>query len=180
MRVLGLDVSTKTGIAIISAPCVIEYAAEIEIKKQTGLQRASSIVEKVMEAKEKYNPDFAVIEGYGYANAYTLATLVEIGTVIRYFLWQSDFPYHEVAPTQLKKFMGKGNLKKDMIRLECFKQFGFQDDSDNVVDAFVLAQMGLAASGAYPLTQLQYSAILSSSLKESEIWHPVQLKKGST
>ena len=144
MRVMGLDISTKTGIAIISEPCVIHYAAEIEIKKQKGLQRASSIVEKVMEAKEKYNPDFAVIEGYGYANAYTLATLVEIGTVIRYFLWQSDFPYHEVAPTQLKKFMGKGNLKKDQIMLAVYKKWGYEAPTDNIADAVVLAMMGLA------------------------------------
>jgi len=175
MSVLGLDISTKTGVVILSDDGDVLYADESTVKNQTGMERASTIVGKILKAIEKYNPDFAILEGYGYANAYTLATLVEIGTVIRYFLWQMDFPYYEVAPTQLKKFMGKGTMKKDMIRLECYKQFGFQHQSDNVIDAYVLAKIGLAAIGKHQITKIQYETLKASkSLSESPIWMPVK------
>lgn len=145
MRVLGIDPSTKTGLVVIESPQIVLHASEIEFKKQTGLQRASSIIGRIMEVKEEYKPDFAVIEGYGYANTFTLATLVEIGTVIRYFLWQSDFKYHEIAPNALKKFAtGKGTSKKAEIMLAVYKKWGFDSPTDNIADAFVLAMMGIA------------------------------------
>lgn len=144
MRVIGIDSSTKTGIAIVSEKG-IEFVEEIEFKKLTGLDRAAAIVGRIMEIKAKWQPDLGVMEGYGFANAHTLATLVEIGTVIRYFMWQEDFPLHLVAPNSLKKFAtGKGTSKKNEVMLAVYKRWGFTASTDNIADAVVLAQMGFA------------------------------------
>jgi len=47
-----------------------------------------------------------------------------------------------VAPAQLKKFAtGDHVAKKDKVRLAVYKRWGFEDESNDVVDAFVLAQI---------------------------------------
>lgn len=180
MIVMGLDVSTKTGVAIVESGKKIVHTQMVEHKKLTGWDRAAAIAGDILEMKASYNPDLVVLENYGFSNAHTLVTLVEIGTVIRYFLWQEGQLCLDVPPTSLKKFLGKGNLKKEMVRLETFKQHGFEDASNDVVDAYVLAIMGLAMVGDYPLYSYQYDAINNvKSMRESKIWQPKRLKEST-
>jgi crossover junction endodeoxyribonuclease RuvC len=149
MKSLGLDISTKTGAVVLegSKPSVVE-AKLIHHPKETGLERCSAIAGGVLELAYKHKPEIVVLEGYGYANTNSLVTLVEIGTVIRYFLRQEGFPFITVAPAQLKKFvLGKGVGKKDEVRLGVFKRWGFEHKSDDVVDAFGLSAIGLAQMG---------------------------------
>jgi crossover junction endodeoxyribonuclease RuvC len=48
--------------------------------------------------------------------------------------------YILVPPHSLKKWaMGKGNGKKEDMKLAAFKLYGFEDKSNDVVDAFLLA-----------------------------------------
>lgn len=152
MRVIGIDLSTCTGVAIVDSGKQVKHAEEIEFKKATGFDRICSIAIRIMELRNQFNPDFAVIEGYGFGNAHTLATLVEIGTVVRYFLWQENYPYLLVPPNSLKKFAtGSGNAKKEMMILEVFKQWGFTAKTNNIADAVCLGMFGLAC-GSEPFT----------------------------
>ncbi len=53
-----------------------------------------------------------------------------------------------VPPARLKKFAcGKGNAKKDEIRLAVYKRWGFEAPTNDEVDAYVLARIGLAYLG---------------------------------
>lgn len=170
---MGLDLSTCTGAAIVDSGKQVKHAEEIEFKKAAGFDRICSIATRIMELRTQFNPDFAVIEGYGFGNAHTLATLVEIGTVVRYFFWQENFPYLLVPPNSLKKFMGKGNLKKEEIRLAVYKMYGFEHKSNDVIDAYVLALMGLASVGDFPIYSYQLEAISKvESMREFEKWNP--------
>ena len=66
-----------------------------------------------------------------------------------------------VPPTVLKKFVtGKGNSKKDEMRLGAYKRWAFEDKSDDVVDAYCLAQMGLYKHGLSLPTNAQKEAII--------------------
>ena len=60
----------------------------------------------------------------------------------------ANVPLLVVPPATLKKFVaGKGNAKKDTMRLETFKRWKYEHPSDNIVDAYGLAKVGLACAG---------------------------------
>ena len=50
-----------------------------------------------------------------------------------------------VAPQALKKFVtGKGNVKKDQMKLAVFKRWGVEFPTTDETDAYALAQWGQA------------------------------------
>ncbi len=145
---LGLDISTKTGAVVLAgnAPFIL-YEGEWS-SREKGLDRCSEIAGQMLEVMNEYAPDIVVIEGYGFANKHTLVTLVEVGTILRYFLRQSDQKYVLVAPNALKKFVtNKGNSKKEEMLFWVYKRWGFEAKSNNTADAFGLARIGLALKG---------------------------------
>lgn len=152
-RAMGVDPSTKTGVVVLEAmdPRPSCLSSIVATGDGTGLARARMIAARVTEVAVKLHPQVVVIEGYGFANKHSLADLVEIGTLIRDRLWKSGFQYVEATPTQLKKFvLGKGVGKKDQMRLGVFKRWGYENESDDVVDAYGLAAIGLAWLGKQP------------------------------
>lgn len=149
MRVLGVDPSTRTGYCVLSGDSgkvEVECCGEIYFPKAKGIERVQLIGQELSEILAFRLPNFVVVEGYGFANKHTLVTLVEIGTVIRLRLNELGFGWGNCAPNQLKKFAaGKGNANKQKVMLEVFKHWGFEG-TDNEVDAFGLAAIGLYAS----------------------------------
>ena len=145
--VLGIDPSTRTGWSVVypedNKPVSIHYG-EIT-NTEHGIKRAMGIAHECRNLINEYEPRVVIIEGYGYANRHTLATLVEIGSLIRAACEDAAQNWAEIAPTQLKKFVtNKGTSKKDVMKLETYKRYGFEG-TDNEVDAFALAAFGLAA-----------------------------------
>jgi crossover junction endodeoxyribonuclease RuvC len=148
VRVLGIDPSTRTGYCVLSGDSgkvEVECCGEIHFPKARGIERVQLIGQEISEILALRLPNLVVVEGYGFANRHTLVTLVEIGTVIRLRLTELGFPWGNCAPNQLKKFAAtKGNAKKQDVMLQVFKQWGFEG-TDNEVDAFGLAAIGLYA-----------------------------------
>jgi len=88
------------------------------------------------------------IEGYGYANKHTLAVLVELGSLIRQVLHESEARWYEVPPGTLKKFVtGSGVAKKDQMTLSIYKRFGVDCSSHDEADAVGLCYFGAAYLG---------------------------------
>lgn len=140
-NVLGLDVSTKTGWVVLPHVGSPIYGEQI-FPKLKGFDRICHFEQWANDLVLKFKPELTFIEGYGYANAHTLATLVEIGTAVRLGLMRAKAEWVDIPPTILKKFAtGVGNAKKDKIALEVYKQWGVEPATDNMVDAYVLAQM---------------------------------------
>lgn len=168
-NVVGIDPSTKTGLVILGSDSTVHCHKLIRAEKGVkGIERANAIADGILELISITPVDFAVIEGYGYGNAHTLATLVEIGTLIRYKLRLVSVPYVEVPPTSLKKLVsGKGNAKKDLMLLETFKRFGFETSDDNIADAYCLAQAGLVLRGVTDLPKAQVAAL--DAIKKSQV-----------
>ena len=149
MKVMGLDPSTKTGFVWLESTdgesINVVASGEIQFAGEKGIRRIQSIGQRIADDLVGFQPDLVVVEGYGFANRHSLVIMVEIGTVIRLALHEAEIKWATAAPTQLKKFVsGKGNMKKDGIMLEVYKQWGFEG-TDNECDAFGLAALGLYA-----------------------------------
>lgn len=148
MRVMGLDVSTKTGLSVVDKDRNVLLGEQVTFPKLRGWERASAIIARIMELHAEYKPDLVVIENYGFANANSLVTLVEIGTIIRYFLWQENIPYIDVPPNSLKKFVtGKGQAKKEEVMMYVLKRWDYTSKTNDIADAVGLGMFGLGCLG---------------------------------
>lgn len=161
--VLGLDVATVTGFALVDVNGELldcgEYASKF---RGDPLKRADDIASMVMRLVQTFSPGLIVIEGYGYANKYSLATLVEIGSIIRYRLWLLKKLFVEVPPTSLKKYVtGKGNSPKEQMMLSVYKKWGVEPKTHNVADAIGLAYLGLAGLGKIRVLKSDLSVVTS-------------------
>ncbi|MDN4525345.1 hypothetical protein [Fictibacillus fluitans] len=139
MRDIGIDPSTKTGF--------VAQGLKGEVLRQKELTGVGSVDPKRMitlidEIIAHIQPnDYICIEGFGFASQQAIQ-LGGIGWGIRMALARRGHKWIEVAPSQLKKFAsGKGNTNKDELAVHIYKKFGFEHSSDNVRDAFVLAEI---------------------------------------
>ena len=101
--------------------------------------------------------DKILIEGFSYGSkGRGVSTQYGIGWAVRIAFHKNDIPYTEITPSGLKKFAtGKGNTKKENMILPIFKKWQYEHDSDNVRDAFVLAQIGRYLDGLETPTKYQ-------------------------
>jgi len=148
MRYVGIDPSTKTGLVILNRDGELIDCMEITASGKDPGRMAEIIFQTV----ENVEPgDCVAIEGFGYASQSGFL-LGGIGWGIRLRLYERFIHYIEVAPSALKKFAGcKGNAKKDELSVAIYKRWGFEHPSDNVRDAYVLAQIARALHEDVPL-----------------------------
>jgi crossover junction endodeoxyribonuclease RuvC len=153
MIVIGLDLSlTSTG-AVVLGPgeeqgdfCTEE---SLVIKsKYKGEARLEHLREQIMVLVSLNQPDLIVIEGYAFGRPNAMAPIAELGGVVKHSLYINGWPFILVPPTRVKKFAcGKGNAKKDEVRLGVYKRWGFEAKTNDEVDAYALARVGLAYLG---------------------------------
>jgi crossover junction endodeoxyribonuclease RuvC len=156
MRFIGIDPSTKTGIVALSGNGEVLLAKEIE-KEGKDPERMSELIQAV--SAEIEDTDIVVIEGFGFTSQRGFI-LGGIGWGIRLELYRRGISYLEIAPAALKKFATtKGNANKEKIAVEVYKRWGFEHDSNNVIDAYVLAQIARALNGQVELTKFQKEAL---------------------
>lgn len=138
MRFVGIDPSTKTGVCITDEHGNVIKAIEITAGGEDP-HRMMAIISGAIDLLQ--SDDHVCIEGFGFASQQGFL-LGGIGWGMRMKMVEKGIHYNEVAPTSLKKFAGgKGNTRKDELAVHIFKQWGFEHGSDNVRDAFVLAQI---------------------------------------
>ena len=147
-NLIGIDVSTKTGVVVLSEDPKFFFCTELENKKLKGFDRVLWFKGAIGKLLETYKPDVAIIEDYGYANAFTLVPLVEIGTSIRMACYERNISIVCVPPTSLKSYVANsGSAKKEMMLLETFRRWGFEAATNNIADAYGLAKVGQAMYG---------------------------------
>lgn len=155
-RFVGIDPSTKTGIVILNQDGEIIDTMEITGKGKDP-ERMIDLVGDTVENLE--SNDLVAIEGFGFASQSGFL-LGGIGWGMRMQMHLDGVKYIEVAPAALKKFAsGKGNTKKDELAVHIFKQWGFESKSDNVRDAFVLAQIARAIRMGTAITKYQQEVV---------------------
>ncbi|MGE7951652.1 hypothetical protein [Lysinibacillus xylanilyticus] len=152
MRFIGIDPSTKTGFVALD-----ESGQVLRAKELTGIGdkdpfRMITLIDEVMAHMQK--GDFITVEGFGFATQQGIQ-LGGIGWGMRMSLTRRGFKYYEVAPNAVKKFVNvtgftgevgnkkrlTGVEKKKVVMKSVKDHYGFSHKSDNVVDAYILAQI---------------------------------------
>lgn len=149
MRVMGLDMSTKTGLAVVDGSGKVILSEQVTFPKLTGMPRINAIVGRIMELREAAKPDLILIEDYAVGKFASAAIVgIELGGVLRFILWQEGIKWVPIAPTSLKKFVfGSGKAKKEQMMMEVYKRWGYTSETNDIADAVGLAHMGLAMLG---------------------------------
>jgi Holliday junction resolvasome RuvABC endonuclease subunit len=142
MRIAGIDVSTKTGIACIDDGAIYDSKL-ITFKAAKGFDRVRLIANAVKCTLEDWKPDLIVIEGYGFASL-TLVCSVEIGTGIRLAIRELGHAgWYTITPSSLKLITsGKGNADKAAMAAAVKERWGFESKYDDVIDAYALCRVG--------------------------------------
>lgn len=140
IRFVGIDPSTKTGFVALDESGNVQVAKEITGIGKHDPKRMITLIDSLV--RHVRANDFIVIENFGFATQQGVM-LGGFGWGIRMALMRYGLQYIEVAPGQLKKFAtGNGRTKKEEMIEPIEKEWGFTHKSDNVLDAYVLAQIG--------------------------------------
>lgn len=149
-RHVGIDPSTKTGLVAMDDDCNVTRQKELEGMGKEDPMRMCTLINEIMDHVRPN--DVICIEGFGFASQQAVQN-GGIGWGIRMALYRRGIKYYEVAPASLKKFCGAGNqvgadgkkLKgKAAVAAGVYEHWGYSHPSDNVIDAYVLAQIAYA------------------------------------
>ena len=159
MRFVGLDLSTKTGLVIIDESGNVLTETEITSNIKRDPERMIDLTEQVLAHLKK--DDIIAIEGFSYGSrGKGMSFQFGYGYSIQTALYKNDYDYLIVTPSQVKKFAtGKGNASKESMILPIYKRWGYEHESDNVRDAFILAQIARATKTSTKLTKFQKEII---------------------
>lgn len=171
-KFLGLDLSTKTGAAIVDSTATVVYAAQITFPKLMGEARINAIAGRVMNLIDHHKPCCVIIEDYAVGRFAGAAIVsISIGSVVRFLLWQNDIPFLVVSPTALKKFLtGKGNAKKENMILDVYKKYGFTSPTNDEADAVALGMFGVCALKPSSTFTKAEVAVVADTLKTQSLF----------
>lgn len=162
--VIGIDQSlTSTGVCVVEGKKV-QLSTTICPKATDEVDRLIEIETRLAEIIVENKVEVAVMEGYSFLGGGRLASLGEVGGIIKKMLRQLGIEFHIVAPMTLKKFCNSSKSKgKNKVMLEIYKRYGVEFEDDNQTDAFGLAMIG---------TEIQYynkNKEFSKMLKKYEL-----------
>ena len=169
MRYVGLDLSTKTGLVILDESGQVVKAEEITTKEKNDPQRMIILTEKIMSNLK--DDDVIAIEGFSYGSrGRGVSFQFGYGYAVRIALFTVNKPFLIVTPSQVKKYAtGKGNSSKDNMILPMFKKWGFEHDSDNVRDAYVLAKIAFGLKTDKEIELKKYESEILTDLRKNEV-----------
>jgi crossover junction endodeoxyribonuclease RuvC len=147
--IIAIDPSlTSTGVVVLRNSEVLAKAViETDPTKgaQAEMKRLNFIIDRIFELVAKWHDKemIGVMEApaFSYSNQGTNA-LIGLNYLIRDRFLDWKITLIIAAPTTLKKYAsGKGNAKKDQMRLSAYKRWSFEDRDDNIIDAYCLARL---------------------------------------
>lgn len=148
--IIGLDLSlTSTGIGVYSLAEDCIYTKSIKTSnKNSYMSRYKEIVNAIQEIDHFLSVgSLFFIEGYSYGSfgkSSFMSNLIELGGIVKYDLVSRGRIYIDVPPTILKKFItGKGNAKKEDIKLGLYKKYHKEFKNSDEADAYALTIFGL-------------------------------------
>lgn len=156
---IGIDPSITTGLVVLDADGNVLDATEIKTKEKGDIERFVDLADKVVSEIDQQ--DKVVIEGFSYnSRGRAVSTQYGIGWLMRDRLYGGMFDYTDVSPATVKKFAtGKGNAAKDIVMREVYKRWGFESDSNNITDAYVMAQIARALDHKGKFTKAQMDCL---------------------
>ncbi|QBP06995.1 holliday junction resolvase [Virgibacillus phage Mimir87] len=172
MRFVGIDPASKTGFVALD-----QSGQALKAKEITGVggEDPKRMVTLIKDIGVHVLPeDVVVIEGFPF-NTQRAMFAGGLHHGIRNQLWVRGIPFYEVAPNAVKKFVDvtgwigepgskqrlKGSQKKIAVMDAVKEHFGFEHVSDNVVDAYVMAQIAKSIGTLKVATQYQKEVVES-------------------
>lgn len=152
MRFVGIDPASKTGFVALAGDGTVLKAKELTGVGGKDPKRMVTLIQSI--AEHVYKDDLIVIEGFPYATQRAMfAGGLHHG--IRNELFKRNLRYYEVAPNAVKKFVGvtgwvgekgkkkrlTGPQKKKAVIAAVKEIYGFTSTSDNIIDAYIMAQI---------------------------------------
>lgn len=158
-RFVGIDPSSETGFAILDKDGNYLDGFDITSNDPFKTVKIDEIVSEIVSNLEF--DDVIAIEGFSYGSkGKGVDFQYGLGHAIRLELYRMDKDWIEVTPTQVKKFStGNGNMAKENMVLPIFKHWGFEHPSNNVRDAYVLAQIARAIRMGTASTKYQQEVV---------------------
>ena len=152
--VLGLDLSlTGTGVCLLSENNHIIKSIKTKPVDGKKMDRYVKILCGIREVTKEHAPLAIFIENYAFGvnpkNTSSIVNLGELGGIIKYSF--RAYPIFLVAPNTLKLFVtGKGNSKKEDMKLKSYKKYNREFKTNDECDAFGLADLGGAVLDLWP------------------------------
>ncbi|MFE4523440.1 hypothetical protein ACFRCQ_15225 [Cytobacillus firmus] len=155
MRFVGIDPSTKTGFVALAEDGQVLRAKELTGISDEDPKRMVTLIQEVIVHVQP--GDIICIEGFPFDTQRAMfAGGLHHG--IRNELFKRKIPYHEVAPNAVKKFVNvtgwtgvvgskkrlTGKAKKEAVKTAVLEHYNFENKSDNIVDAYILAKIAQA------------------------------------
>jgi Holliday junction resolvasome RuvABC endonuclease subunit len=146
-RILGLDISlVSTGYVLLDDDQVVWHGS-VGSKTLRDVERLEMFDHWIREALHHQalpfgsaTVDHVGVEGYSFASISHHHAIGELGGVIKLAVHQAGIPLHVIPPSTWKKaLLGKGNLPKDMVRIEAWKRYGVEFASQDELDAWAVA-----------------------------------------
>ncbi len=152
---VGIDPSlTNTGLVILNEEAEVLNQELIMTSSKEDIEvRLIKIRDHIMYSltNDELDKFFHVcIEGLSFmSKGQGFTQLAGLHYFLRTCLYQrsGDIEYKVIAPTSLKKFVFKGNAKKELMLLKIFKRWGTEFEDSNLADAYGLARMSLDSRG---------------------------------
>lgn len=163
-NVLGLDLSlTAAGLAVIDSRERLLAVAVCATDPKDGsrIERMDWIAETVIEHVSRFNPSLIIIEDYAYSRPTSVATLGELGGIVKLALWRHTGVsecWMTVTSSECKKFVtGSAASKGGKERMIAAAQPYYDEyerrtgcilppkmrANDNAADALGLTRLGL-------------------------------------
>lgn len=161
MKFVGIDPSTATGLVELDG--LGNVIRKEEVILDTGMFSTAAQIKDYGEKIVYSLPTdcLVCIEGFSFGSkGQGVSTQYGVGFAIRFALIERGMVWVESPPSQVKKFAtGKGNASKESMILPLYKHWNFEHDSDNVRDAFVLAQIARAIRIGTASTKYQQEVV---------------------
>ena len=144
---VGLDPSySSTGLIVLDQNEKLikqENFSIVKGKKIESVEECLVEYERKIEFIPKIHNLYGVyIEGPSFqSNGQAVLQMGALHYFTRLLLFKNKVNFQVIAPNSLKKFICKGNAKKELVLLKVYKRWGEEFEINDLADAYGLARM---------------------------------------
>jgi crossover junction endodeoxyribonuclease RuvC len=149
-----------------------EAGRVLRAKELTGIgtkdpKRMVTLIDEIMDHLQP--DDVICIESPAmHAQGSAVGFMWGLAHGLRMAMFRRGWHYIDVTPAGVKKFAsGKGSAKKDELAVHIYKRWGFEHPSDNVRDAYVLAQIARALRSSIEIQKTKQQAEVLQAIRKA-------------